>query len=92
MQFVFGHDTILNVKHKADWKYIKEKKSQKNNTMENKTCKKHEYKIGSKVLVKSPTNLKYCMDTCSRLIKIVKINNNGAVRIKMGCVKDTYNF
>ena len=45
-QLVFGSDMILNVKHEANWAYIKERKekiSLKNNRKENKTQNKHEY-------------------------------------------------
>ena len=43
-QLVFGHNTMLNVQHEANWTYIKEcrdKISSKNNKMENTTCRKY---------------------------------------------------
>eukprot|EP00957_Ditylum_brightwellii_P103889 7914181-Ditylum_brightwellii.AAC.1 len=52
MQLVFGKDTILNIKHEANWKYIHERRNnliKKNNEKENKKRKIHHYKIGLKM-------------------------------------------
>eukprot|EP00957_Ditylum_brightwellii_P168469 12823646-Ditylum_brightwellii.AAC.1 len=54
MQLVFGWDAILNVKHEADWNYIKQRREElirKNNERQNKKRKTHNYQIGVKVLL-----------------------------------------
>ena len=95
MQLVFGRDAILNVKHKANWAYIKsqrDKISCKNNINENKTQRKHEYNVNDKILLQAPTNLKYGTDAYSGLFEITKSNNKRNVKINMGCVEYTYNM
>ena len=65
MQFVFVQDTTLNVKHKANWAYIKsikDKISRKNNINENNTQRKHKYNLNDKILQRASTNLKYGTD------------------------------
>eukprot|EP00957_Ditylum_brightwellii_P129318 9865261-Ditylum_brightwellii.AAC.1 len=51
MQLVFGRDVILNVRHEADWSYIKQRREElrrKNNEQENKKRKTCNYQIGDK--------------------------------------------
>eukprot|EP00957_Ditylum_brightwellii_P183317 13963549-Ditylum_brightwellii.AAC.1 len=79
-QLVLGRDAMLNVQHEANWAYIKERRgkiSSKNNTIENKTCKKHEYNVNDKVLLKTQANLKYGTNAYTGPFKIVQVNNNG---------------
>eukprot|EP00957_Ditylum_brightwellii_P170122 12949383-Ditylum_brightwellii.AAC.1 len=55
MQLAFGKDAILNVKHEADWNYIKQRREElirNNNEQESKKRKTHNYYIGDKVLLK----------------------------------------
>ena len=57
-QLVFGHDMILNVKHEANWEYIRERKQkiiEKNNKAENAKPNPHKYKVGDKVLLNRGT-------------------------------------
>jgi hypothetical protein len=94
-QLVFGCDAMLNVQHEANWTYIKERRNNitsKNNKRENATCKKHEYNINNKVLLKIQTNNKYRTNPYSGPFKIVQVNNNKTVKLKKGCVTDTYNI
>jgi len=94
-QLVFGRDAMLNVQHEANWAYIKERRdkiSSKNNKLENKTRKKYEYNVNDKVLLKMQANLKYGIDAYTGPFKIVQVNDNGTVKIKKGCVTDTYNL
>ena len=94
-QLVFGCNAILNVKHKSDWAYIKKRKdkiSLKNNIQENKKRKKYDYNVNNKVLIKEPKNLKYGTDAYTGPFKIVKMNNNGTVTLKKGCIEDVYNI
>ena len=84
-QLVFGRNTMLNVQHEANWSYIKERRnkiSSKNNKLENATCRKHEYIINNKVLLKMQANLKYGTDAYTGPFKIVLANNNGTVKKK----------
>ena len=56
---VFGCDMIFNIKHKANWEYIRQRKQElinKNNKRENAGCIEHEYKVGEKVLKKEEGN------------------------------------
>ena len=95
MQLVFGRDTILNVKHEVDWAYIKswkDKISRKNNINKNKSQREHKYKGEDKILISVPTNLKYGTDANTGPFKITKVNNDGTIRIKRGCVEDMYNI
>ena len=90
-QLVFGRVAMLTFQHEADWAYIKEhrdKISLKNNKQENATCRKHEYKLYDKVLLKMQAKLKYGTNVYTRPFKIVHINDNGTVN----CVTDTYNL
>jgi hypothetical protein len=94
-QLVFGRDAMLNVQHEANWTYIKERRneiSSKNNKKENATRRKHEYNVNDKVLLKMQTNTKYGTDPYSGPFKVVQVNDNGTVKLKKGCVIDTYNL
>jgi len=94
-QLVFGRDAMLNVQHEANWSYIKERRNDitsKNNKRENATRKKHEYNVNDKVLLKMQFNSKYGTDPYTGPFKIVQVNDNGTVKLKKGCVTDTYNI
>ena len=55
-QLAFGRESILNVRHEANQKLIKERKQKpinRGNEFENKKRLNHEYKIGDKVLLKN---------------------------------------
>jgi transposase InsO family protein len=61
-QLVFGRDMIFNIKHTANWEYIKQRKQQiieKNNKRENAKRIKHTYKVGDKVFLSKETEFKY---------------------------------
>ena len=52
-QLVFGRDAILNTKFIANWKHIKERKTDRilrNNKQENQSRKPYQYHVGQKVL------------------------------------------
>ena len=54
-QLVFGRDMILNIKHKANWEFICQRKQSvidQNNQAENAKWIPHNYKIGDQVLQK----------------------------------------
>ncbi len=98
-QLVFGRDSILNVKHEADWKYIKQRKQtliDKNNARENAKCKKYTYKVGQKVLVENYNHRKFGDTAFIGPFTVVKVNDNGTVqlnqRLTRGCMTQTWNI
>ena len=93
-QLVFGRDMILNIKHTANWEYIKKRKQKlidKNNQRENSKRTQYEYKVGDLVLLKRGTENKY-ESPYSGPHDILKVNNNGTVRLMVKKVTDTYNI
>ena len=93
-QLVFGRDMIFNIKHAANWKIIqanKEQKIAKNNANENKKRIFHEYKVGDKVLLHRGTENKY-ETPYQGPFEVLKVNDNGTVRLMINSVEDTYNI
>ena len=94
-QLVFGRDSILNVKHEANWKIIKERKQKlinKGNERENKNRIAHKYKVGDKVLLKNAWKTKFNQDAYIGPYTITTVRNNGTIRARKGRVTDTYNL
>ena len=84
-QLVFGRDSILNIKHEANWKYIKERKQlliNKNNEKENSKRRQHTYQVGDKVLVENYNHRKFGDDPFIGPFRITKVNNNGTVQLR----------
>jgi transposase InsO family protein len=93
-QLVFGRDMILNIKHTANWDYIRHRKQNlinKNNMRENSNRIKHVYNINDLVLLKRGTENKYEAPYTGPH-KILQVNDNGTVRLKVKAVVDTYNI
>jgi transposase InsO family protein len=93
-QLVYGRDMIFNVKHEANWEFIRARKQQiieKNNQAENAKRIPHTYHIGDKVLLRRGTENKYEMPYQGPYT-ILKVNDNGTVRLKVNNVEDTYNI
>ncbi len=93
-QLVFGRDMILNIKHEANWEFIRKRKQtiiEKNNKAENAARIPHTYSIGDKVLIRRGTENKYEVPFKGPYT-ITKVNDNGTVRIKVQNVEDTYNI
>jgi hypothetical protein len=85
---------ILNIKHEANWEYIRSRKQkiiEKNNKAENRKRIPHEYTVGDKVLLKRGNENKY-EAPYQGPYTILKINENGTVRMKVNDVEDTYNI
>ena len=62
MQLVFIRDSILNIKHVADWEHIRQRKQLRinhNNKRENMRRNNHKYKVGDKILIKRKQNSKH---------------------------------
>jgi transposase InsO family protein len=93
-QLVFGRDMILNIQHEANWEYIRSRKQNiihKNNKAENAKRVAHTYAVGDKVLLKRGTENKY-ETPYKGPYTILKVNDNGTVRMKVKNVEDTYNI
>jgi transposase InsO family protein len=93
-QLVFGRDMILNTKHVANWEFIRERKQkiiEKNNKAENAKRIPHTYAVGDKVLLKRGTENKYETPYQGPFL-ILKVNDNGTVRMRVKNVEDTYNI
>ena len=93
-QLVFGRDMIFNIQHKANWEYIRQRKQKiinKNNQKENAKCIPHNYKEGDLVMLEKGTENK-CESPFSGPHKIMKVNDNGTVRVEVKNVTDTYNI
>jgi len=85
---------IFDIKHTANWEYIRARKQQlinKNNERENSKRIEYEYQVGDKVLLRTGTENKY-EQPYSGPHPILKINNNGTVRIQKGAVTETVNI
>ena len=95
-QLVFGRDAILNTIFDANWnliKYNKQKLINKNNARENASRIPHKYNVHDKVLaIGKPTLSKYGSNPWEGPYDIVKVNDNGTVRLKKGVVIETINI
>ena len=94
-QLVFGRDAILNIKHDANWKFIKNRKQlliKQNNLRENAMRKPYTYKVGDKVLIKAPENRKFGQDPYIGPYSVMQVNDNGTVILRKGAVSDTFNI
>ena len=93
-QLIFGRDMILNIKHEANWEFIRERKQtliNKKNKAENAKRIPHTYGVGDKVLLRRGTENKY-ETSYKGPYTILQINDNGTVRMKVKNVEDTYNI
>jgi len=93
-QLVFGRDMILNVKHEANWEYIRARKQNiilKNNKAENAKRTPHTYSIGDKVLLRRGNENKYEAPYHGPYT-ITQVNENGTVRMIVKNVEDTINI
>lgn len=98
-QLVFGRDSILNIRHEADWIYIQHKKQQRikaNNARENAKRKEYQYKVNDQVLVTNPDSRKYGSDPFIGPYTVLEVRNNGTVRLEQemanGTVQQTWNI
>ena len=93
-QLIFGRDMMLNIKHEANWEFIRQRKQSiidKNNEAENAKRIPHTYSVGDKVLLRRGNENKY-ESPYSGPYSILQINDNGTVRMKVNNVEDTYNI
>ena len=93
-QLVFGRDMIFNVKHTANWEYIKARKQKlisKNNKLENAKRTPHTYTAGDQVMLRIGTENKQ-EQPYSGPHSIVEVKTNGTVRLRIGAVVDSVNI
>jgi hypothetical protein len=93
-QLVFGRDMILNVKHEANWEFIRQRKQtiiDKNNKAENAKRIPHQYAVGDQVLLRRGNEQKYEAPFLGPYT-LTRINENGTVRMIVNNVEDTYNI
>jgi hypothetical protein len=95
-QLVFGRDAIINAKFEADWNLIKSNKQKLinlNNSNENKKRIPYTYQLNEQVLREGkPTSAKFGPAIWEGPFEIVKINENGSVRIRKGILTETVNI
>ena len=85
MQLVFGRDSILPICHRADWKYIKDKKQRlinMNNKRENKKRIPHQYSVGDRVLLTRAKRTKHGEREHDGPYTILNLHNNGTIRVQ----------
>ena len=85
---------ILNVKHEANWEYIREWKQdliEKNSKAENAKRIPHTYEIGDEVFLRRGNENKY-ETPYQGPYTITQINENGTVQMKINNVEDTINI
>ena len=93
-QLVFGRDMILNIKHTANWEYIRQRKQaliEKNNKAENSKRKPHTYNVGDQVMLRKGSENKY-EQPYSGPHPILQVFMNGTVRLQKGAVAETVNI
>ena len=73
-------------------KLRKQQRIKYDNIRENAKRLPYTYKVGEKVLVSTDALDKYSTTPYEGPYKIVKVHNNGTLRIKMGAVTDTVNI
>ena len=94
-QLVFGRDAILNTKFEADWKFIRQRKqfvTHKNNEQENTKIIPHNYEVGSKILSNRSYKSNYGQNPWEGPYTVVRVYNNGTVRIQKNNVTDLVNI
>ena len=95
-QLVFGRDTVLNVKVQADWQHIRQRKQtliDKNNKRENAKRISHIYQPDDLVLFKTRQEKnKYNHVPWEGPYKILRVHDNGTVRLRRGITDQTVNI
>ena len=85
---------ILNIKHTANWEYIRQRKQNiinKNNERENAKRIEHTYQRGDKVLLQRGTENKQ-EQPFTGPHTILEVRDNGTVRLKVNAIIDSYNI
>ncbi len=83
-QLMFGQDVILNIPFKVDWQQIRRRKKvliKKDNEHKNAKRIPHTYNVGDKVLVTMDALDKYSMTQYKGPYEIMKVKDNGTIKI-----------
>ena len=91
-QLVFGRDAMFNIPFTANWPQIRKRKQSlidKNNQRENKRRRKYEYLVNDKILIEARIADKYSKPMWQGPYVVLKVNNNGTLRIQRGAVQET---
>ena len=94
-QLVFGQDSILNTRHKADWQLVKKRKQDeinKGNQRKNLNQKEHMCNTGDKVLLENTWKTKFNQDAYLGPYTITAVRNNDTVRTCKRIIIDTFNI
>ena len=85
----------MNFPFEADWHMIKQRKQEqikRNNKQDNAKWLPFKYEVGQSVLVSMDALDKFSTTPYKGPYEILKVNNNGTLRIQMGAVTDTVNI
>ena len=94
MKLVFGQNTILNIKHVADWEHILQRKKLRinhYNKRKNMRRNNHQYKVGDKILVKRKKNSKHELEFMGPF-PITQLNENVTFHFQKGIINDATNI
>ena len=94
-QLVFGRDMILPFKVEVDWHMLKQRRQaeiNRNNARENKNRVEHEHKPGDKLMLRNEGTLRKLSAPREGPFKVLKVNNNGTLRIQRGAIEETVNI
>jgi transposase InsO family protein len=94
-QLVFGRDMLLPIKFKADWAMIKARRQdemRRNNERENKTRKRHEYKVGDKILLTDSRIKSKLAPPCMGPYIVERVYANGTLQIQRGAISERVNI
>jgi hypothetical protein len=86
-QLVFGRDMIHNIAFRANWDLIQKRKQEiinKSNKKENKSRIPYKYKVGDKVLLKTPGILRKLSKPRTGPYPVTNVYKNGTIIIQIG--------
>ena len=94
-QLVFGRDARFNIPFTAKWQQIRKRKQSlidRNKKRENKRRRKYEYSVQDKILIEARTADKYSKPMWQGPYVVLRVNNNGTLRIQKGALQETINI
>ncbi len=94
-QLVFGRDMLIPITTQANWELIRQRRQEeinRNNDRENRSRIPHEYQVGEKVLLRIEGIKRKLSAPRSGPYEILRVYNNGTVRIQHGAVSERVNI
>ena len=94
-QLVFGRDMLIPITTQANWELIRQRRQEeinRNNDRENRSRIPHEYQVGEKVLLRIEGIKRKLSAPRSGPYEILRVYNNGTVRIQRGAVSERVNI